>query len=608
MPENEFDGFQKGGDSGGGGLAWEAPKIQSRPTLQIDTNVDLDRLGAFGSRRIAVPSVAQELQAPGGGLQTKMDLGQLGEGVRKIKAKEKSDRVRSLLDEAERLIERREYRKAIPPLDKALSIEPGSSQVLIIKAYALFGLEDFDGAIQALRNSRNNATDSESQVLTLFLEAACVRAQTERIEAKLVEMVKAGKTAEALSYLDDQIKTSGENPVLIFHSCNVLLLLGRAPEAKKTAIETMQRIPTAARMFRGLLAEIAVAESAKFLEAARGALRRSDPVGALDHLRPCQAVMAGNEQFEAISSYADSLVPRGFLSSVLRKNRPLPLDEPTLQRLLLWLLAEEIAGGIKALNDKDNLRAIQFFEASDRIDGSCYLISYLQAVAIVKEFEKQLATQNPLDLDEWVRMMHKAGVFLQSAAQYSGMRDQCRALAAIVQQYNAELANATQAQHRRATEAKPINDLFSEFKGFMEGLKIQSKSDLDKAEKKLKDMRGRAQACLNRTRDETGRKHLGELIAAIDRNLLNASQARNPAKTNLLSGSAADQCFTIALALLEQIGKDGYLSSDKKGQYRAMSSALRQRVQTIRNGYTSSEDDQALDAAEQVIQMIDQKL
>jgi tetratricopeptide (TPR) repeat protein len=525
MPENEFDGFQQGGGSDGG-LAWEKAKIQSRPTIQIDTNVDLNRLGAFGSGKIKVPSVVGHLPTPEGGLQTKMDLGQLGEGVRKIKAKEKSDQVRALLDEAERMIQRREYRKAIPPLDEALGIEPASSQVLLIKAYALFGLEDFVGAICELHKARNNSTDSDTLVLTVFLEGACVRALTERIETKLAQLVQSGKTTEALSYLDTQIRTFPENPVLIYHRCNLLLLLSRAGESKRAAIEAMNRIPTAARMFSGLLAEIAVAESARFLEAARGALRHDNPAGALEQLGHCCNVMAGNEQFEAIRSYADSLVPRSFLSSVLRKNRPLPLDELTLQRLLLWLLAEEIAAGVKALDAKDNQRAMQIFEDSNRIDPRCNVVSYLQAVAIVKEFEKLLVAKTPLDLVEWVGMMRKAEMFLGWAAKDSGMLDQCRALSAVVQQYSTELAKVVQTRQRREAESKPINELFSEFNSFMKVLKIHSMADLDKAEKKLKDMRAAAKGLLCRTQDSKGQEHIRKLISVIDRHLEEAAKAR----------------------------------------------------------------------------------
>jgi tetratricopeptide (TPR) repeat protein len=516
--DNEFEGFQQSIQGGGGGLAWKQPKYQAGAGLQINTDVDLSKLGAFGAKKINVSQLV-DIPAAGGGLHTKMDFGELGEGIRKIKAKEKSDRVRVLLDEAEQLINKKEFKKALPVLDKALAIEPGSSQILLTKAYALFGMEDYPGAVLVIRKIRSHAPNADSQVMAVFLEAACIRAITERVVVKLAELVKAGKTTDALSYLDTQIREYPENPGLIYQRCQLLMLLDRFDQAKSAAQAAVRSFPAGASMFQQILSEIKIAESAGILESARGALRRNDPTGAVAEVERCRATMSGEEQFEAIRSYADSVVPRGFISSIVRRDRPLPVDPQTLQRVLLWVLAEEIDGGVKALNAKDYERAVQFFESSYRIDARCYLIPYLHAVAIVREFEKLLQAQTPVDVEEWARKMHDAEVFVASGAQDRNLLDQCRGLNAVVKRYSVELNQLLQVQQRQLMEVKPVNDLFEEFNTFINRLKVTNRSDLLKAEKRLTEIRAKAQSALQRISSRDGKKHLNDLIGAIDGHL-----------------------------------------------------------------------------------------
>ena len=142
----------------------------------------------------------------------------------------------------------------------------------------------------------------------------------------------------------------------------------------------------------------------------------------------------------------------------------------------------------------------------------------------------------------------------------------------------------------------------------MKGLQIRNASDLDKAEKKLKEMRARAKGFLDRTRDGEARKHLSEMIGAIDRNLQEASKARRPAKADFVPGSPASNCLAMALMVMEQIGKDGYLPAEKKKSYRDVTAALRQQIQSLRNGFPDSNDEQSLDTAQQVVAMIEEKL
>jgi tetratricopeptide (TPR) repeat protein len=605
---DDLEGFQRGLESRAGGLNFQVPE-QARATLKINTNVDLGKLGAFGAQKIDIKSVADQIQSPGTGLQTNLDIGSLGESVKKIKMRQKSDRLQALLDKAQQLMENREYRKALTPIDKALGIEPGVPPILVVKAYALLGLEDYPAAVKVLREARQNAPDSETQILTIFMEAACARAITKKIEAQLGEHLKAKKFSEALAYVESQIRAYPENPVLPYQRSRLLMLLNRYGEAKAVAQETMRRVPTMRAVCEEALAEIAVAENIKYLDAARRSLRRNDPVGAMEHLNQCRAVLGGTEQFEAIRSYADSTLPRGFFSSVFRKDRPAQLDEDTLQRVLMWLLAEELEAGTKALADGKYTTAIQLFEDSYRIDARCHVIDYLHAVAIVKELERLLAAKQQVDAEEWTQKMKAADVSLASASQDERMADQCRSLAAVVKQYKDLLGQAARVQ----SEIRPINKLYDEFNSFMNGLTIKSTSDLAHAEKKLKDMRGRTHACLGRTRDANGRKHLQELATVIDRHLGEIADARKqvparPSARDLSSGSPAQQCFAVAVNVLQQIDQQGYVSYDEKQQNRNLVKALRGRVQSIRKDYTTSEDDHVLDATEQVLNMIEQKL
>lgn len=610
MPNNEFEGFQPGIQGQSGGLQFQDLSVQGRASLKIDTNIDLGKLGAFGAQKIDLTSMADQIHSSATGLQTNLDIGSLGESVRKIKANEKSDRVRALLEEAQQLLEKREYRKAVTPIDKALGIEPGSPRVLVMKAYVFIGLEDFAGAIDALRKARTGALDSETRVLTIFMESMCARAITRKIEEQLGLHLKEKKFSQALAYIESQIRAYPENPVLPYHRSRLLMLVNRYAEAKAAALETMNRVPTMRAVCEQVLEEIAVAENVKCLDAARGSLRRGDSVGAMDSLNQCRAALGGTEHFEAIRSYTDPLLPRGLFSSVFRKDRSAPLDESTLQRVLMWLLAEELDAGTKALSDGKYSAAMQQFEKSYQIDARCNVISYLHALAIVKELERLLAAKQQPDPEEWAKKTRKAAVYLAAAAQDPLIAQQTKPLAAVVQQYSSLFARAAQAQET----TRPINELYAEFNSFTKELSIKSPSDLERAEAKLKDMRGRTQSCLRNTRDATGRKHLEELLAAIDKHLAGAKDARKQARrpappaTSSFDGSAGQQLLAIALTFLQQINEAGYIEHDKQEQYRNAVTMLRAQVRTMRKGLLSSADAEALKTTDQVLTMIESKL
>src|SRR3954451_20285402 len=98
--------------------------------------------------------------------------------------------------------------------------------------------------------------------------------------------------------------------------------------------------------------------------------------------------------------------------------------------------------------------------------------------------------------------------------------------AAVVQRYSSLLSQAAQVQ----AATRPINELFHEFNSFMKALSIHGQRDLQEAEAKLRDMRGRTQSCLRTSQDAAGRKHLEELLTAINKNLAGAKDACKQAR------------------------------------------------------------------------------
>jgi len=157
-----------------------------------------DRFAGLGSKLssdappVDISGVADSVKAAGvDELRLDTDLSKLDEGIDKIRQRQKNERIRAWMEEAQRLIAKGQFRPAVKVLDKALAADPTSAPVLILKAHCWFGLDEFDRAIELLDQVQQQALDPETFVLALILRAACARATARRVEARIKELDEA---------------------------------------------------------------------------------------------------------------------------------------------------------------------------------------------------------------------------------------------------------------------------------------------------------------------------------------------------------------------------------------------------------------------------------
>ena len=146
----------------GGGLQQdksERPVLPSTEGLRLDTSFDISQLDSFAAPQVEIKGVADKVKQGMEGLRVEADLGKLHEGIEKIRRQQVSDQIRGLMEEAQRQIAKKLYRPAIKTLDKALAVDPTSTQVLFLKGYCLFGLGEHDPALDVLNEARNQARD-----------------------------------------------------------------------------------------------------------------------------------------------------------------------------------------------------------------------------------------------------------------------------------------------------------------------------------------------------------------------------------------------------------------------------------------------------------------
>jgi tetratricopeptide (TPR) repeat protein len=615
-PGNTFRDFE---ESSCVGVITDTQAKSNIPTLKLDTSIDFSKLDKASASRAEITSVADAfIPENPEGIKVDLDLGKVEEGVRKIKAKQKTEQIRRWVEEAQTLIKQHKFLDALKLIEMAIHGDPESVQIRLLKAYCLFGLDDYDGTLAVLREARPLAADGESILMMLILEGACGRALTQAIEAKLAKLLQENHIDQALALIEREIKKQPRNLALIFHRANLLVLLDRVDDAERVVTEVLPHLEGEnLQQFATLLANIKMRASHRYIDAARAALRGNDPNRALAELARCSDVMSGQQHYEAIRSYANSLVPHGMFGGMFQKDKPKQLTEATLQGVLGWLLDNELSTGVEAMKNEKYDQAISIFDRAERIDPRCRAICFLGAVAIFKQFEQAVGNKQVPDLDVTLNSFHKAAALLVSCAHDPAVGEQSRKFAEVVRSYQGQLEAAIKQRALQSTEVIPINNLIEEFKSLMEGLKnhpVSSPNELDSVESQLKNIRGSAERLRKRVSTEA-REALGQLLQAVNSNLDQVAEARKEYKksssrrsSSSSSGLDAAACIQITVDLKQKMDATHLFSSQERQEYGNIINALRAAIIQARAATRNSQELAALRQCEQILNDLKSRL
>lgn len=498
-------------------LIFEQPQ-QTMPQvagLKLDTSFDVSKLGGFTAPEVKLGSVAEKIKPQGvGTLQIGTDLGKLDAGIERIKHRQTTAEIQALIQEAEQLIAKKQYRPAIKPLDKAISRDAACLAALCLKGYCLYNLEEYDPAMKVLEEARRHARDSESALSVLMLQALCMRAMAAQVEAKLAELVKAKKYVQALSLIEGELNRYPDAAALLYHKCGVLLMMGRMADAGRTARYAIERVENEnAELFYELLDEIRFQENLPYLEAAREALRRKEAEEAIRQLEACRSALIGKAQYEAIWAYAQEKRPRGFFSKIFSGGTSAALDPATRQVFLQWLLAEELGKGMEAMGKEKYDIAVGLFSQAARIDGNCHIICFLHAVALFNGFNRAIENKkNKPDLDRAVSDLEQAAQLLQQAGVNPLVAKQCADLLQVVNNYLGQLRSVKR-------ESSAVNECVTGFTSMMDHFTrnpISNRQELETARSMVKELKSKvAKARTKQPRGSEGWKVLDQVDEAL---------------------------------------------------------------------------------------------
>lgn len=589
--------------------------LPSTEGLKFDTKFDISQLEGFTGPAIEVKGVAEKVKPAGmGDLRIDADLSKLDEGIQKIQKQRINEKIRTWIEKAQKLIAQQKFREAVKVLDEALKADATSAQVLFLKGYCFFGLGEHEAALAILNDAQRYAHDPDMLILVLVLHAACVRAITAAFEAKLAVLITKKRFAEAIALVESELRRQPSNVALLYHRCVVLFLMGKMHEAKESTLAAKQRVdPENANLFEELLNHFVFEEHQKYLEAARQALRQGDPAGAQQKLQPCRKVLAGFEQYEAVRSYIKEKSPQGFFRSIFSSSeKVLTLTEASREKLLLWLLAEELNKGVSAMNIAKFDQAATAFANAAKIDNRCRTICFLHGLSIFNSFQQALQNQDrTLDLDHAITSLETSAELFAYAAANPNLAQQSKNLHQTVLSYQAQLKEVRQERAHREQESKPVNELIKDFNGLMDNLQkspIRSTNELESAERKLRDLRQRCDKLRkNRTREQ-GREILDQILAAIDRNLEQVDTIRDGVRNNE-QVQLINNCVSMFNGMMQYFNNHPIQTLQQLEQANKMVNAISDMVKKARAGERrGSEGLQVLDQLDEAIQNLRRQL
>lgn len=491
---------------------------QAESLQPLDFTVDVNRLGTFiPTGKVEIGAITEHLgPGSGEGLQLSTDLGRLDEGLRELWEQEANAKLRRLLEQAQGKFRQEKFQSAIALLDQALEIDPANAPALLLKGNCHFALGEFDNALELVTKALEHASDPQTAILALVLRAACEQGAMRQFEHELAELLENGRRDEAIERVKRRMRRFPDNPTLLYAHCALLLSADRLAEAKAAAERALNVVSRAnAEHFRNLLRHIAVQESHETLESVRLLLRRGDAGSAITRLDTCSAAIRGDEQFEALRSYAhERYVGTAHLGRArrarMRRADVRRLAGPALAQLLCWLVQEELQAGMEALNTERFAQAEGWFAAAEKIDDRCDIVAFLHAVALFREVQQAFERKKPPSLDHARADLQRAARLAAQAIRDPMVGEQCKALASAI------------AGNLGALEkARKVSECVSRFNALVthyERSPIRSRADLTTARRSFRQLAADVNGLRNQQApDSPERQALDELTLAIRR-------------------------------------------------------------------------------------------
>jgi hypothetical protein len=529
MPEDKSELFRKrvevGSDSG---LA--TARRPTRPEgLTINPEAfDLkkDFLDDFAGVTPVEPGAVEVAKGNEGFSVGEIDVGALDQALQKVHWEQTDQQIRELTEEARRLIEEGDFYGALYVLEDARAIAPAEGTIFYLIGLCHFFLGDFEAGYEELGLAMDHAADNESLAAAALLRIACLRSIVDEIGKQVTELKKKGRLREALALVEENLKRYPSSITLLYQRCELLLSLGLAEQAKQAAQDAIERGGEEnAPLFRRMFEQATHLAYRPLLEPVRQALRVDEASKANKLLKAAHSTLNGQQFYAAVCAYTREKRPASGMLSIFSRSREPEVSIPSeqLQKLLRWLVSEELDAAHDAFDQGNYGAAIAQLKKATNIDSRCTHVNYLHGLSLYRAFLELLNIGNQaLDLDQCAKDLKAAGGYVQEAAADPALTDRSRELSAAISGYYEQVNQLLREFARREKEAQVIIDLLNKYNEYMDRLEkygVTTTQEWQSSREQMLRFKQQAETLRSSCADEQGREFLTKLAQALDSNL-----------------------------------------------------------------------------------------
>ena len=477
-----------------------------------------------------------------------VEVGALDDALRRIHWQQTDQQVRDQIDEARRLMEEGDFSGALVVLEESRSVAPTDATISYLIGFCYFQLGNFQSAYIELEAAVDHAPDAESLAAAAMLRAACLREIVTKVATKVTELKKRGRSKEALALVEENLRQYPSSITLLYQRCELLLRLGLAEQAKRAAQEAINGSGEEnAPLFRRMFEQATLMEYRPLLEPVRQALRADDAPKATKLLKSAHSTLKGQQFYEAVCTYAREKGGRqssGMLSIFSRSGKQaVSIPDDQLQKLLRWLVSEELDAAHDSFDQSDYTGAITRLKQASYIDSRCSHVNYLHGLSLYRAFLLLLNNEDQaIDLEKCAKDLKAAGGYVRDAAADPALADRSRELGAAITGYYEQVRQLLSEFARRAQEARAITDLLTKYNNCLDRLEkvgIRTTAEWQSTREQMSRFRQQAVTLSSSCSEEQGREFLQKLVEALDRNL----QAIDRIKQEVQQYSLLHECL-----------------------------------------------------------------
>ncbi len=608
----DADKIRKYQESSSDRIAFDPKKLsKAMPItgLEIDTSIDLSKMEEFGAQKVDLVGAASKVKAvDANGLQIDADMGKLDDGIRKLKAQQANRQVAQLLEKAQALLKNGKAKEALALLNQALGLDSTSAEVHFFKGYCLFSLDSFEPALESLETARGYARTPDLFMVIMILMAACMRAMTEAIAKKIQSLVNAKRYKEALALAETHLRQQPKNPAFHYHRAGILMLMEHYQDAEASVRQSLGLFKgEEAEPLMQLLEVIRWNKNEHLVVKARASLRAGRNSEALGFLQACRKELEGVALYDHALCLAYELGGPTGLAALFKRDKPRPIKDEERQKVLQWLLSDELNEGVEALTEEKYSVAVQKFSKAHKINNRCGVACFLLALAKMRQLEESFQTEQQHDLDEDMQVLQSAYDTVKGAFADAEIAPQAQGLQKNIRGYLDQFEEVKRQQEREMEEFREIQETIDSYNFLMEEIKqhpIDSLGALNSYEHRFEDLKGRAERLRRSRKPERGGKVMGDLCDAIDRNLSQLEEIRPQASSGEAVGKI-NEVMKVYNTVMEYY-QNNPISS--KNELKGAITALTHLKSMVKDAYKSNPDYQGREILDQLSDAIDRNL